>query len=423
MKRSILRNLITTLLICVIVSGNLFAQKVVESLEDSTKIEFRLKDIEFKYEFKFKNFEAVNFTDEKNSLSFTVEPVSAEIFDNFYERNITKGLFQKNLIDYSSIGIDEGELRVPSSIVMNKLFEYGFDYSIINYVDYTLKKFEKGLGITTYRIKKGRRSFQTIEEKSIGRGLRLDFDLTKENLDYTYLKYENKLVNPLFINDRYASLFRIDISNESTKPTRICPDNFSILSNGIIYTPYLGISTDDIELKQYYNSVMLYSCKMIPPNSTLNTFLSFQPLFSQDKFQFNYMNGESWHDFTIALEKENNLVVNEFSFISELKVNSDKTRESQFKQIINGVVQANRDQVPIFNEFNNFLIYKNDITFIEGDILINDGLFEESKVLSVGQNKDYLVIYLSNLSEHNFNKGVLEVNLNDSHLIFYKEGE
>ena len=402
---------------CLIVSGNLFAQ----DLEDSTKIEFRLKDIEFKYEFKFKNIEAVNFTDEQNSLSFTVEPVSAEIFDNFYEKNTNQGLFQKNLIDYSSVGIDEGELRVPSSVVMNKLFENGFDYSIINYVDYILKEFEKGLGITTYKIKKGRRGFETIEEKSIGRGLRIDFDITKENLDYTYLKYENKLVNPLFINNRYASLFRVDISNESTKPTSICPDNFSILSNGIIYTPYLGINTDDIELKQYYNSVMLYSCKTIPPNSTVNTFLSFQPLFSQDKFQFNYMNGDSWHDFTVTLEKENNLVVNEFSFMSDIKVNSDKTKESEFAQYVNGVLQANRDQVPIFSEFDNFLIYKNDITFIEADILINDKLFEESKILSVGQYKDYLVIYLSNLSEHNFNNGVLEVNLNDSHLIFYKD--
>ena len=83
MKRSLLRSSMTTLIICLIVSGNLFAQEVAEvvtqDLEDSTKIEFRLKDIEFKYEFKFKNIEAVNFTSEQKSLSFTVEPVSASI--------------------------------------------------------------------------------------------------------------------------------------------------------------------------------------------------------------------------------------------------------------------------------------------------------------------------------------------------------
>ena len=246
----------------------------------------------------------------------------------------------------------------------------------------------------------------------------MNFDITKENLDYTYLKYENKLVNHYSLTIDMLHFLGVDISNESTKPTSICPDNFSILSNGIIYTPYLG--NDDIELKQYYNSIILYSCKTIPPNSTVNTFLSFQPLFSQDKFQFNYMNGDSWHDFTVTLEKENNLVVNEFSFMSDIKVNSDKTKESNFARYVNGVLQANRDQVPIFSEFDNFLIYKNDITFIEADILINDELFKESKLLSVGQYKDYLVIYLSNLSEHNFNNGVLEVNLNDSHVSFIR---
>ena len=412
---------------CLIVSGNLFAQEVIEEvnqdLKDSTKIEFRLKDIEFKYEFKFKNIEAVNFTDEQNSLSFAVEPVSAEIFDNFYEKNITKGLFQRNLINYSSVAPDEGELKIPSSIVMNSLFENDFDYSIINYVDYTLKKFESGDGVINYRIKKGRGAFKIVEYKLGGRGLRLDFDITKESIDYTYLRYENEFTNPLFVNDRYVSLFKVDISNLSSKPRKICPENFSILSNGIIYNPYLGINTDNIELEQYYNSVMLYSCKVIPPNSTINTFISFQPLFSEDKFQFNYMNGDSWYDFIVELEKEKNLVKKDFSFISDINVYSDKKRKSPFKQIINGVVQENSDLLPIFNDFNNFLIYNEDVTYITADILINDELFEQSKLLSIGVYKEYLVIYYSNLSEHNFNNGILEVNLNDSHLIFYKEGE
>lgn len=312
-------------------------------------------------------------------------------------------------------------LDTSNSKLIKALYEIGLDYNLLSYINNKVYGIKSGNTSYEYLERLGFLNYQISEYRLEGRGMRIGLNLEQEKLDVIYTNDEYKLFNPFYIDGRYMSVFSTRIENLTNQPNQICSHNFSIFSNGIIFQPYVTLSAIEAVgqvLSDYLKSLILFDCKIIPPSKTIDTFIVFLPLFLDKNIEINYLNNGSYLNDSILLEREVILESINFEYIHEVKTSTDRYNYVKEMQLINGVYKNVTTAKPIDFQYYNFLIFGNEIVFVEEEFYATNQVFENAYILTIAEFEDEIVIYKKDLKDYLFDKNILELKLTSEFEIF-----
>lgn len=398
-----------------IVVGSVYAQQTDNNLNPiSEQLDL--------YQFSYKETDGVNFNDQQNGLSITLKPIKSELYYNYVNLYPNYGDYSNTVsVIKQNYMSNSYSLSTSNSMIINALFKVGYDYSLLNYINNKVYGIKSGNTSVEYLERLGFLNYQINEYRLEGRGMRIWLNLEQENMHVVYTNGEYKLFNPFYHDGRYMSVFSTRIENLSNQPNQICSNNFSIFSDGIIFEPY-DIFDAKMDVGQvvsdYYKSLILFDCKIIPPSKSIDTYLVFLPLFLKSEIDINYFNNGSYLEGSIELEREIKLESVNFEYIHEIKTSTDRYNYVRQMQMVDGVYKNVTSTEPIDFEYYHFLIYENEIVFIEEEFYATNQVFENAHILTIAEIEDQIVIYKKDFNNYTFSQNVLELKLTSEYEIF-----
>ena len=181
------------------------------------------------------------------------------------------------------------------------------------------------------------------------------------------------------------------------------------------------LSQEELSFKADLHRTYIGMIERAEKNITLlniDTYIVFLPLFLDKKIEINYLNNGYYINDSIELEREIILASLNFEYIHEVRTSTDRYNYVTEMQLVDGVYKNVTSAMPIDFEYYNFLIFGNEIVFIEEDFYATNQVFENAYILTIAEFEDQIVIYKKDLKDYLFDNNILELRLSSEFEIF-----